>query len=145
MQGRLFGHPIHAMLVHFPSAFFPAALLFSILSYYFHDPLFAKVEFYMLGLGVFFGVLAVCFGAIDYIKIPSSHAGWQKATWHASLNVLWLIVLGTILGVEAKSYPDLPIPSITHCIVLLVTVLGLIFSNYLGGELVFHHKIGLKE
>lgn len=99
----------------------------------------------MLGLGIFFGFLAVCFGAIDYIKIPSSHAGWKKATWHALLNVTWLILLGTLFGIEATSYPDVPIPTLLHCIVLAIIGIGVIFSNYLGGELVFRHKIGLKR
>lgn len=145
LRGRLLGHPIHAMLVHFPSALFPTTLLFDIVSYIFEDALFALIAYYILGLGVISGVIAACFGAIDYVHLPPQHTAWKKASTHAVLNVIWLIVFATLFGINSMDYPHLPITSLTQLIIVTLSVGGLIFSNYLGGELVYRHHIGSVE
>jgi uncharacterized membrane protein len=141
-RGRFLGHPIHAMLVHFPSAFFPTALLFDIASFFLNNSLYSMIAFYMLGLGVISGVVAACFGAIDYVRLPPEHKAWKKASIHAFLNVIWLIGFGTLFGINMMKYPQIEIVSITQLICIAFLVVGLLISNFLGGELVFHHGVG---
>lgn len=142
MRGRLFRHPIHAMLVHFPSALIPTSVLFDVLSWWYTNKLLAIVAFYTLFLGLLGGIVAALFGAIDYFHLPSVHIGWKKASLHALLNIIWLMVFGVLFGIRTTQYPLIDIASAPELIISVFCVLGLIFSNYLGGELVFHHKIG---
>lgn len=142
-QGRFLGHPIHAMLVHFPSAFFPTTLLFDIASRLLNNSLYSLIAFYILGLGVVSGIIAACFGAIDYAQLPPEHKAWKKASIHAFLNVIWLIIFGTIFGINMMDYPHIQIVSIPQLLTITLSVVGLLISNYLGGELVFHHHVGL--
>lgn len=145
MKGRLLGHPIHAMLVHFPSALFPIALLFDFLAFFLHNTLYALIAFYLLGLGVIMGVVAACFGALDYFSLAPQHKAWKIASLHALLNVVWLIIFATLFGVTAVDYPHIKVPTLIPIIINALTVLGLIISNYLGGELVFHYHVGSKK
>lgn len=141
-RGRLLGHPIHAMLVHFPSALFPTAALFQILAWALQQSLFALIAFYLLGLGVVFGILAACFGAIDYANLPSTHRAWKLASIHAVLNVLWIMIFGTMFGIQMVNYPSIKIPDLGQTILSVLTVVGLVVSNYFGGELVYRHRVG---
>lgn len=142
IRGRFLGHPIHVMLVHFPSALFPTALLFDALAHYTQNGLYAFIAFYILGLGVASGVAAACFGAIDYAAIPPQHNAWKTASVHTLLNVLWITIFGTLFGIRMVEYPDIKITTLTQLLMNALTVSGLIFSNYLGGELVFRHHLG---
>lgn len=145
IKGRFLGHPIHSMLVHFPSALFPTAWFFDIVSIITKHSLYSLIAFYMLGLGVIAGILAASFGAMDYMLLSPKHPGWKKASIHACLNIIWLIIFGTIFGVNMMDYPNIKIISLSQMIILSFSVLGLIFSNFLGGELVFRHRVGIIE
>lgn len=144
-KGRLFGHPVHLMLIHFPTALVPAAFLFYLISYFKKDILFASAAFYCITLGLVVGLLAAVFGAMDYFRIPSENSGWKKASWHAVLNVTWMMIIGVILGLQLQNYPVIPVPSLGIVVAALVPTLGMLISNYLGGELLFRHKIGTIE
>ena len=96
-----------------------------------------------MGLGVISGIFAACFGAIDYARLPPKHKAWKKASIHAFLNVLWLIIFGTIFGINMMDYPHIQIVSIPQLIIITISVIGLLISNFLGGELVYHHHVGL--
>lgn len=143
VRGRFLGHPIHSMLVHFPSALFPSAWFFDLVSIISQNNLYSLIAFYILGLGVLSGILAAIFGAMDYVSLPPKDIAWKKASLHALLNVLWLCIFGTLFGISMIHYPDIKIVSLAQFIVLTITVFGLLISNFLGGELVFRHHVGL--
>lgn len=144
-KGKVLGHPIHSMLIHFPSALFPTALVFDLLAVYFHDNLLAGTAFYMWAAGLVGGCGALIFGAIDYYRIPATHKAWGQASLHALLNIVWLCLFTVIVALRIKQYPNFQAVTLSILITTIIGVLGLIFSNYLGGELVFKHKIGIEE
>jgi len=144
-QGKLFGHPIHSMLVHFPSALFPVSLVFDVLALLLHDVSLASAAFYMLAAGLVGGFASVIFGAIDYYRLPASHAAWNKASLHGLLNIIWICLFTVVLGLRMKQYPFFQIASPAELIFSTIGVLGLIFSNFLGGDLIFKHKLGFHE
>lgn len=145
MQGRLAGHPIHVMLIHFPSALFPVSVLLDWISFFAQGNCINYAAFYTLSIGIISAVAAALFGAIEYAKIPSSHAAWNTASLHAVLNVLWILLFAVIFGLKVKNYSHLGNVTIVELAIETLTVIGLILSNYLGGELVFKYKIGMKE
>lgn len=144
-RGRILGHPIHSMLVHFPSALFPISWLFDFIAWYLNDTYLANMAFYLLGLAVLSAMAALIFGAIDYFAMATQTKAWKIASIHALLNILWIIIFGTIWGVEAMQFHDIRISGITLLMIKGITVLGMIISNYLGAELVYRYHVGSKS
>lgn len=145
MRARIGIHPIHSMLVHFPSALFPMSLLFDLISLCLKNQCLACAAFYCIAAGLCLGFAAMCAGAIDYSNLSSTHPAWNKASLHALLNVTWFILFGIVFGLKLKYFPVIQLPNLTEIIISSVSVAGLIFSNYLGGDLVFRYKIGFDE
>jgi hypothetical protein len=54
-------------------------------------------------------------------------------------------VFAVLFGLRIVDYPDIKIISGNSLIITAIAVAGILFSNYLGGELVLHYGIGLKE
>jgi uncharacterized membrane protein len=59
---KLFGHPIHPMLIVFPAGLFTSAVIMDVLYLIFGNPVLATVSFYMIIIGVVGGLLAAVFG-----------------------------------------------------------------------------------
>src|SRR5687768_1538702 len=84
IQGKPLGAPSHSMLIHFPVAFYIAALAFDIMSRVgdFGDS--APLAATWLIIGAFgFTVLAVITGAIDYFTMVPGSTKRRWATRHA--------------------------------------------------------------
>lgn len=145
LRARMFDHPIHAMLVHFPSALFPVSLALDVLARFGGGSSFAVAAFYAMAGGLLGGVAAAVFGAMDYFRLPATHAAWKKASLHAFLNFVWLMWFGVLFGLRLKQYPQIELATTIEIILSGVAVAGLLFSNFLGGELVFRHKLGVIE
>lgn len=145
LRARIVGHPIHSMLVHFPSALFPMSLLFDILSVVMNNQCLACAAFYCMGGGLLLGLAAGCAGAIDYSHLPSTSPAWSKASLHALLNIVWIIFFSIVFGLKLKHYPTIIIANPIEIIISTVSVIGLIYSNYLGGDLVFRYKLGFDQ
>lgn len=143
MRARLFGHPIHIMLVHFPSALYPFSVLLDWIGFFAGTSLFTTSSLYVLIGGLSGGGIAMIFGLIDFMAIDSKSKAWTTAAIHGGLNVLWLLSFATMLGIRWKS-PDDPV-GISYLITVSLLVGGMLYSNYLGGELVLKHQIGLKN
>jgi len=145
LRARMFDHPIHAMLVHFPSALFPVSLALDVLTRLGGGSSFAVAAFYAMAGGLLGGVAAAVFGAMDYFRLPTTHVAWKKASLHAFLNFVWLMWFGALFGLRLKQYPQIELATTLEIILCGVAVAGLLFSNFLGGELVFRHKLGVIE
>jgi uncharacterized membrane protein len=143
---RIFGHPIHPMLIPFPLALWTFSLIADLL-YYFgsHDYVWVNVAFYTLFGGVIGAVLAAIAGIIDYFSIRDRKAS-RIAAWHARFNVVALFVFGASLYLRTDSGGRVVNGSMT--IPVLLSFLGVLLiavSGWLGGELVYKHHIGVQR
>lgn len=129
------------MLVHFPSALYPFSLVMEILSITSGNSIFAMTAFYSLLGGVGMSVVALIYGAIDFLQIDTRSPAWKIAGTHALLNVTWWIVFASLLFYQVK-HPDTPVAWVYVSIMGIATA-GLLVSNYLGAELVIRYKIGI--
>lgn len=145
LRARIAGHPVHSMLVHFPSALFPMSLIFDIISVVMQNQCLACAAFYCIGGGLLLGFAAACAGAIDYSHLPSTNPAWNKASLHALLNVLWMTLFAIVFGLKVKHFPNITLANPIEIIISVVSVIGLIYSNYLGGDLVFRYKLGFDQ
>ncbi len=141
-RGRVFGHPVHLMLIHFPSALLPMSVIFDFIGLFLPKTSLPDAAFYCAAAGLLAGFAAAIFGAIDYSRLPSEHQAWKTASLHGLLNLIWLMIFSVLVGVRLQRYPDLQPATMSYLIVAGLSAAGLLYSNYLGGELVLRHKLG---
>jgi uncharacterized membrane protein len=141
-KGKLLGHPIHAMLIHFPMALFPLGFISDLISWFKEDPTFALLGFYCMGIGLAGAILASIFGAMDFLRLPDDKTIRTKAVIHASINMLAVFAYLGLFLFRLPQYPDQKIVSLTLNIVNALLVLGLLISAYFGADLILRHQIG---
>ena len=88
---KLFGHPIHPMLIVFPIGLFAVAVLFDILYLIFGNPVLPTVSFYMIAAGVVGGLLAAIFGFIDWPGLPNNSRAKRIGGWHGIGNLIIVV------------------------------------------------------
>lgn len=140
-RAKLFGHPIHPMLIVLPLGLFIAAVVFDILYLTSDNPLLAQVAFYNISGGIIGGLLAAIFGIWDFIHIP----GGTRAK-----SVGWLHFIGNLIVVLLFSFswlirnnadgnrPDTLALILSFAGIALGTITG-----WLGGELVDRLGVGV--
>lgn len=144
LQGRLLGHPIHPMLVHFPAALFPTSLLFDLLTFG-GLALFVQMAFYTIAVGEAAAVIAAVTGAIDYFtKLVPGTAAFRVGTVHALLNAGILALYGFNLGLRVGPALEAPRTPVGPFLLSVAGVVLLTVSNYLGGRLIYHFGVGVR-
>lgn len=133
-------HPIHPMVIIFPIASFVFALLTDILYLVTTDEFWARSSLYLIMAGVVTGAVAGAVGAIDYLTIPPVRS-IRAATFHGLGNVI-VLVLGIVnLMARVNDFVEgLRSPGIILSVVIGLLLLG---TGWLGGELVYRHKVGI--
>jgi uncharacterized membrane protein len=144
LKGRFFDHPLHVILIHFPIALLPLCAALDFYAYLNDDNYFAGLGFYSGLLGTASGLIAAIFGAMDLIRIKDDAKVFSKALLHGGLNILILSVFGIIIGVRFNNYPAIEPVNIFILVFEIVSVGALLYSGYLGGDLVISHGIGTK-
>jgi uncharacterized membrane protein len=101
------------------------------------------IAFYTLLAGIIGGAAAAIPGLIDWATLTDP-ATVKVANWHARVNIITLLIfiasfyLRTTSGrVWITSMPSLPI------VLSLIGVIGLTVAGWLGGELVFKHRVAV--
>lgn len=143
---KLLNHPIHVMLIHFPSALFPMELVCYGLYYYTGALSYAQAAFYAMVGGVALGWLAAIFGVMDLVKIPEGKTDvMKKGLIHGSINTT-VVTIYTIFAYSLfKIYPELPKASLVLLISKLCVVVFMIVGNYIGGSLILKDKLGIEN
>ena len=141
---KIFGHPIHSMLVHFPSALLPMELILSWIGYIQDSQHFYFAALCCLLGGVITGIPTMITGLIDLLKIP---AGEKKAKANGFLHGF---LNGSILLIYAvfawKAWQNFPGQSGTTIILLLVKtflIITLFAGNFLGGKMIYTYHTGI--
>lgn len=140
-RAKLFGHPIHQMLIVFPLGLLAMSPIFDIIAMAAGMPALHEASFYMIFAGVVSGLLAAVFGLIDFLKIPAGTRAKRVGALHGVGNVV-------VVALFAASWwlrRDDPTPD-TTAIVLAAAGAGLaLFTGWLGGELVGRLGVGVDD
>lgn len=141
-KARLFGHPIHQMLIVFPLGLLGTSLLFDILYLSTGGDHWALVAYYMIAAGIISGLLAAPFGLIDWLAIPGGTRAKRIGLLHGGGNVvvLLLFVLSWFSRRDLPTAPSAFEVALSGAAVLLALVTG-----WLGGELVDRLGVGVDE
>src|SRR5688572_11723799 len=84
---KLFGHPIHMMLVHFPAALLPMDFLCSAAYLMYPESGLVAAGFYAMMAGTVLGWLAVVSGTFDLLTVMKENENALKsALIHGGIN-----------------------------------------------------------
>jgi uncharacterized membrane protein len=139
---KLFGHPVHQMLVVFPLGLLGTAVIFDIIRLVSANGYWSELAFWMMAAGIASGLLAAPFGLIDWLAIPSGTRASRIGFLHGFGNivVLGLFALSWWMRREAPGLPDMLALSASFVGFFLALVTG-----WLGGELVDRLGVGVDE
>jgi len=140
MQGAatVLHHPLHPMLTVFPIAFFISSLAADAAYLAFRRAFWQKCALALIGFGILGGLAAVMTGLVEYWTAPMTADAFEKATDHLIAN---LVVVGLFTANFVLRWRR---PGIWPAYALsLIGFLALIYSGWLGGELVFRHGVGV--
>ena len=142
MQGkaRLFGHPIHTMLIVFPLGLLATAVAFDIVGLTGGDTEWFRISFWMIAAGIIGGLLAAVFGLLDFLAIPSGTRAQKIGLLHGSGNVA-VVLLFIVSWFLRRPVPENP-PMGAFVLSFVAVALALI-TGWLGGELVYRLGIGV--
>jgi uncharacterized membrane protein len=135
------GHPLHPMLIPFPIVCFVGVFIVDILFVTTGEGGWATASHWLLGFGLATAALAATTGLIDYMgddRIRRLGAAVKHMIANVSAVVLEIVNLAMRIGNEEN------IPSI-GIYLSGVVVLVLLYSGWLGGELVYRHRVGVQE
>lgn len=137
---KVFGHPVHPMLIVFPIGLLATSLIFDILYLVTGNTLLAAVSYYMIAGGIIGGLLAAIFGFIDWLGLPGSRAR-SIGLWHGLGNVV-IVVLYLVSWFLRRLDPNF-IPG-GLALILSFAGIGLaLLTAWIGGELVYRLGVGV--
>jgi uncharacterized membrane protein len=141
-KARLFGHPIHQMLIVFPLGLLATAFFFDIAFLIVHHGELAVVADWMIFAGVIGGLVAALFGLIDWLGIPQKTRAKRIGLWHGAGNVV-------VVGLFAASwFLRRPNPAEPVLVAIILSAIGVgiaLITGWLGGELVDRLGVGVSE
>lgn len=141
-RAKLFGHPIHQMLIVFPLGLLATALIFDLVHLVTANGYWSEIAFWMIAAGVVTGLLAAPFGFVDWLAIPSGTRAKRIGGIHGAGNV---VVVG-LYGVSWLTRMDAPGAPTTLAYALAFAGGGLaLFTGWLGGELVDRLGVGIDD
>jgi len=141
-RAKLFGHPIHQMLIVFPLGLLAMAVVFDILRLTTGEMHWSVTAYWMIAAGVLSGFAAAPFGLIDWLAIPSGTRARRIGALHGLGNVFVLLLFAGswLLRGENPAQPEGPALAMAFLGAALALVTG-----WLGGELVDRLAVGVDD
>ena len=137
---KIAGHPIHPMLVPFPIAFFVGALVTDLLYWRAPDAMWETFSIWLITAGLVMAGLAAIAGLIDFVSnkaIRTLAPAWP----HVLGNVLALVLAFINAFVHSRDGYTAVVPS--GLILSGLVVVILLFTGWMGGEMVYRHRVGV--
>lgn len=138
---RIGGHPIHPMLIPFPITCLVGAFVTDLIFLSTGDTGFATASQWLLGFGIGTALLAATFGLIDYMG-DDKIRGLGTAIQHMIANVTAVVVSIINFAIRLDDRTDIASLGVylSGAVVLI-----LLYSGWLGGELVYRHRVAVQE
>lgn len=141
---KLFGHPIHPVLIVVPLGLFISAVILDVIYYVSNaNPALGLVGFWNIGMGLIGGLIAAVFGLIDWLAIPSGTRAKRIGLLHAGSNIVMMVVFA-VSWLDRFATPD-HLPSIDNLILETGALAVALVAGWLGGELVDRLGVGVDE
>lgn len=138
-------HPLHPAMVPLPIGAFFLAFVADVTHALTKNPLFYDIAHFAIGIGIATALLAAVLGLIEYFGVNMSAAGRRLATIHMLINIL-AVVLYAASWLLRRNHGALDTPRWPIAFGLeVVPFLLLGISGWIGGKMIFEHKIGVVE
>jgi len=141
-RAKLFGHPIHQMLIVFPLGLLAMAVIFDIIHFITGNGYWSEIAYWMIAAGVIGGLVAAPFGLVDWLAIPPNTRAKRVGGLHGIGNVLVLVLFA---GSWFARQPDPRGPIAAAYVLSFVGGAIALFTGWLGGELVDRHGVGVNS
>lgn len=135
-------HPIHPMLVPFPIVCFVGALITDIAYWQTAEMMWADSSAWLLFAGLIMGVLAAIAGLIDFLssrRIRLIAAAWYHMVGNAV--VLLLALFNTFVHSRDAWTSVVPTGLVLSALIVLV----MLFTGWMGWEMVYRRRVGVAE
>lgn len=141
-RAKLFGHPIHQMLIVLPLGLLSGVVIFDVVYLLTGGDQWATVAYWLIPAGVVTGLLAAVFGFADWTKIPSGTRAKRVGGLHGLGNVVvvTLFTVSWLLRSDGAVEPG--------AVALLLSFAGgglSAITGWLGGELVDRLGVGVDD
>jgi uncharacterized membrane protein len=141
-RAALAGHPLHPVAVTIPVGAFTVTLLGDLLVLAHRAGPWDATARYALAIGIAGALAAAVLGFIDYFGVKMSAAGKKVVNWHLRTNLAAVVLFGLSLWLRQTnpmrwSYSAVAASTAGYVVLLI--------GGWLGGELVFKHKVGVLE
>ena len=141
-KAKMFGHPIHQMLIVFPLGLLATGVVFDLIYFGTSHSIMATVAFWMITDGIVGGLVAAPFGWIDWWAIPSHTRAKAIGLQHGLGNVV-VLLLFIVSWLLRRPLPEQPE---TSAFILSFAGAGLaLVTGWLGGELVDRLGVGVDQ
>jgi len=132
-------HPLHPILVALPIGLWIFSLVCDVV-YRFgpHEEIWPLMAWYAIVAGLVGAVAAAVPGAIDFFSITDPPAG-RVALLHLLVNAGLVVLFALNAWLRSVLLPG----SVLLLVLSVVGIAGLVVSGWLGGELVYVHRIGV--
>ena len=141
-HSKIFGHPLHPILITLPLGLLTASLAFDALAKWRKNSTDAKIARALVGGGVLTGLLAALPGLVDYLAIPAQTRAKQVGTVHGLGNVVMLSIFA-LSWRERRADETQPSNKAVALSLLGATLASA--TGWLGGELVYRLNIGVDD
>lgn len=137
---KLFGHPLHQMLIVFPLGLLATSVVFDLIHLFSEGETAATVAHALIAAGLVGGVLAAPWGLIDWLAIPRGTRARAIGAMHGGGNVIVLALFAASWWLRSSAPAQAPVVayvcSFCGASIALVTA-------WLGGELVDRLGVGV--
>ena len=138
---KIADHPIHPMLIPFPIVCFVGAFVADVIFTQTNDLGWFTASKWLLGFGLFTAALAAAAGFTDYLGDDRVRR-LGDALKHMIANVA-VVVIEALNLVLRLDNPDFVLS--TGIWISGAAVLGLLYSGWKGGDLVYRHGVGVHD
>ncbi len=139
-RAKLFGHPIHQMLIVFPLGLLAMAVIFDIIHLVTAHGYWSEIAYWMMAAGIITGLIAAPFGAIDWLMIPEGTRAKRIGTWHGGGNVIVLLLFAASWWLRRAAPQE---PMMFAYVLSFGGGIIALFTGWLGGELVDRLAVGV--
>lgn len=141
---KLFGHPLHAAVVHFPVAAWTSAVVTDAVFLANRGVLWWRISFWLLAVGTATALGAMTAGFLDLLSLPEAEPAQKGALHHMYVMcAAWSIFAIDLL---VRFLPGQAFPSTGlawGCMALTVAgFLTLLAGTHLGARLVYDFGVG---
>jgi uncharacterized membrane protein len=137
---RIAGHPLHPMFVPFPIVCFVLTLVSDLAYWKTAAMQWANMSAWLLVVGLVMAALAAIAGLIDFLGERRIRA-LPAVYFHAIGNVVAVVLAIFNLLIHSRDAYTSVVP--TGLVLSVLTVLILLVTGYLGGEMVYRHGVGV--